>query len=101
MTNLFIDGANLLITAWVAEFVPMVADCCWLRSSASMYAVMMIFPALSSFLFTVVIKCIFSVVMLLTAFGYVSVQHFFRHIGRILSRQFRRCWRSVRIALFV
>lgn len=80
MVNLLIDGSNLLLTAWVRSIRAKWWRVLLAAIIGSMYAVMMIFPPLS-FLFTVVIKIVLSIIMLLTAFGFGSVQHFFRHIG--------------------
>jgi len=45
-----------------------------------MYVVMIFVPALS-FLFTTLVKLAFSIVMIVTAFGFVHIHHFLRNLG--------------------
>ncbi|MFC5651677.1 sigma-E processing peptidase SpoIIGA [Paenibacillus solisilvae] len=80
MINLLIDGSNLLLTAWVRSIRAKWWRVLLAAVIGSLYAVMMVFPPLS-FLFTIIIKIVLSVIMLLTAFGFGSVQHFIRHLG--------------------
>ncbi|MBW7473642.1 sigma-E processing peptidase SpoIIGA [Paenibacillus oenotherae] len=80
MINLLIDGTTLLMTAWVRHI-----RASWWRvllaaGIGAMYAILLVFPPMS-FMFTIIIKIMLSIVMLLTAFGFGSMQHFIRHIG--------------------
>ncbi|QYR20078.1 sigma-E processing peptidase SpoIIGA [Paenibacillus sp. sptzw28] len=80
MINLLIDGSTLLMTAWVRGFRAKWWRVLLAALIGSLYAVMILFPPLS-FMFTIIIKFALSIVMLLMAFGFGSVQHFLRHIG--------------------
>ncbi len=80
LTNLLIDAAVLKMTAWTRKLTVKpwrIAVSAFIGAS---YAVMMFFPALS-FIFTFVVKCIFSIFMIMTAFGFGGLQHFLRNIG--------------------
>ncbi|WP_125657357.1 sigma-E processing peptidase SpoIIGA [Paenibacillus baekrokdamisoli] len=80
MVNLLIDGSNLLLTAWVRSIRAKWWRVLLAAFIGSLYAVLIIFPPLS-FMFTLVIKVLLSIIMLFTAFGFGSIQHFVRHIG--------------------
>ncbi|SDW86792.1 sigma-E processing peptidase SpoIIGA [Paenibacillus sp. CF384] len=80
MVNLLIDGSNLLLTAWVRSIRAKWWRVLLAAGVGSLYAVMIVFPPLS-FLFTIVIKVALSIIMLLIAFGFGSVQYFARHVG--------------------
>ncbi|WP_328803893.1 sigma-E processing peptidase SpoIIGA [Paenibacillus glycinis] len=80
LVNLLIDGANLLLTAWVRSIRAKWWRVLLAAGVGSLYAVMIVFPSLS-FLFTIVVKLLLSVVMLFIAFGFGSVQHFVRLTG--------------------
>ncbi|WP_258171187.1 sigma-E processing peptidase SpoIIGA [Paenibacillus sp. R14(2021)] len=80
LVNLLIDGSNLLLTAWVRSVRAKWWRILLAAAAGAMYAVMIIFPPLS-FLFTIVIKILLSVVMLFIAFGFGSIQHFARLTG--------------------
>lgn len=79
-TNLFIDAVTLRTTAWVCrkEVKP------WrLLAGAAIgasYVLMMFFPSFS-FFFTFVVKCLFSAAMIMTVFGFGSLQNFFRTLA--------------------
>ncbi|WP_152378810.1 sigma-E processing peptidase SpoIIGA [Paenibacillus brasilensis] len=80
LTNLFIDAVLLMVTAWMRKIRPV-----WWRLILSavigaMYVVMMFVPELS-FLFTFLIKLALSVMMLLVAFGFGSMQKVLRTMG--------------------
>ncbi|MGG1671891.1 sigma-E processing peptidase SpoIIGA [Paenibacillus sp. NRS-1783] len=80
LVNLFIDAVLLMATAWMRKVRPV-----WWRLLASavigaMYVVMMFVPELS-FLFTFLIKLALSVIMLLVAFGFGSMQKYLRTMG--------------------
>jgi stage II sporulation protein GA (sporulation sigma-E factor processing peptidase) len=80
LLNLLIDATTLKTTAWARK----ISARPWRILAASvigaLYVMMMFFPAMS-FMFTFVVKCVFSVLMLLTAFGFGSLQHFLRNFG--------------------
>lgn len=80
MMNLLIDGSLLLVTAWMRKQKVVI----WrLMASASLgaaYVLMMFLPELS-FLFTFLVKFLFSVFMLWIAFGYGSLQSYLRNMG--------------------
>ncbi|AIQ13896.1 sigma-E processing peptidase SpoIIGA [Paenibacillus durus] len=78
--NLLIDAALLWLTGWMIK-----VRIKWLRLWLSalvgaLYVVMMFVPELS-FMYTFLIKFGLSVVMLWVAFGYPSLQGFFRSMG--------------------
>lgn len=80
LVNFVIDGALMLTTAWTAKTrVPI-----WRIGASAFigatYVIFMLFPALS-FLFTMGIKFLFSLLMIVTAFGFGSLQRFLRHLG--------------------
>ena len=80
LTNLLIDGAVLLTTAWArkirAKFWRIFAAS-WI---GAFYVIFMIFPSMT-FLYTFLVKLLLSVFMLITAFGFGSMQHFLRNLG--------------------
>ncbi|SEN12286.1 sigma-E processing peptidase SpoIIGA [Paenibacillus sp. OV219] len=80
MVNLLIDGSNLLLTAWVRSIRAKWWRVLLAAIIGALYAILIVFPPLS-FLFTIVIKIALSFAMLLTAFGFGSVQHFVRNVG--------------------
>ncbi|WP_338066307.1 sigma-E processing peptidase SpoIIGA [Paenibacillus montanisoli] len=80
MVNLLIDGSNLLLTAWVRSIRAKWWRVLLAAATGSLYAVLIVFPPLS-FMFTIVVKIALSIVMLLIAFGFGSLQYFVRHVG--------------------
>jgi stage II sporulation protein GA (sporulation sigma-E factor processing peptidase) len=78
LTNFLIDATILTTTAWART----IRVHPWRIVAASFigaaYVVMMLFPFLS-FLFTFMIKIVFSLLMIITAFGFGSLQHFLRN----------------------
>ncbi|QHT63858.1 sigma-E processing peptidase SpoIIGA [Paenibacillus lycopersici] len=80
LVNLLIDGSNLLVTAWVRSIRAKWWRLLLAAGVGALYAVMMVFPPLS-FMFSIVIKLLFSLAMLFIAFGFGSVQHFIRLAG--------------------
>jgi stage II sporulation protein GA (sporulation sigma-E factor processing peptidase) len=80
LVNFLIDGALLLTTAWMRK-----TKIRWWRIAASaaigaLYVVLMLFPPLS-FLFTFAVKCLFSLIMIWTAFGFGSLQAYLGNLG--------------------
>jgi stage II sporulation protein GA (sporulation sigma-E factor processing peptidase) len=78
--NFFMDAGMLLVTARVRK----VKTQWWrLAISAAMGAssVMLMFVPSLSLLFTFSVKCIFSFLMIMTAFGFGSLQNFVRNLG--------------------
>ena len=80
LANFFMDGAVLAATASVRK----IRASWWRIAIASAvgasYAVMMLFPSLS-FMFTLFIKCFFSVGMVWIAFGYGGLKPFLRNLA--------------------
>ncbi|WP_044876147.1 sigma-E processing peptidase SpoIIGA [Paenibacillus sp. IHBB 10380] len=80
MTNLLIDGSLLWLTGWMRKITMQ-----WWRILLSavvgaLYVMMMFVPQLS-FMFTFLIKFGLSLIMLLVAFGFRSLQNYIRNIG--------------------
>jgi stage II sporulation protein GA (sporulation sigma-E factor processing peptidase) len=80
LMNFLMDAAILYTTARTRKL-----SFRWWRLAVSAsigasYVVMMFVPALS-FLYTFFVKCIFSILMIMTAFGFGSLQNFIRSIG--------------------
>jgi stage II sporulation protein GA (sporulation sigma-E factor processing peptidase) len=83
LLNFLVDGAMLFATGRVRKM-----KLIWWRIAVSAgigasYVVMMLFPALS-ILFTFAVKGLFLIIMILTAFGFGSMQHFLRNAGTFL-----------------
>lgn len=80
LMNLAIDGSLLLLTAWLRKRKVIIWRLLLSAGVGASYVVMMFMPALS-FLFTFLIKFLFSVVMLWIAFGFGSLQNYIRNLG--------------------
>jgi stage II sporulation protein GA (sporulation sigma-E factor processing peptidase) len=83
LLNFLMDAAMLIAAGRVRKLKVK-----WWRIAASAaigasYVVLMLFPALS-ILFTFTVKCLFCTTMILTAFGFGSMQHFIRNAGTFL-----------------
>lgn len=78
--NFAIDGCLLLLTAWFRKRKVIIWRLLLSAGVGASYVVMMFMPALS-FLFTFLVKFLFSVVMLWIAFGFVSLQNYIRNLG--------------------
>src|SRR5690606_14483025 len=78
--NLLIDATTLHVTAWSRKLSAKRWRIWAAAVIGASYVMMMFFPALSVF-FTFIIKVLFSLAMIFTAFGYESLQHFVRNIG--------------------
>ncbi|WMT42444.1 sigma-E processing peptidase SpoIIGA [Paenibacillus sp. D2_2] len=80
LLNLLIDASLLLVTAWMRKqkfvFWRLLASAAF----GAAYVVMMFLPELS-FLYTFLVKFLFSVVMLWIAFGFKSLQSYLRNLG--------------------
>lgn len=74
-TNLVLDFAILMTTAKVRSCKPKVWRVAAASAIGASYVLFMFVPALSVF-YTFVVKCLFSVVMIMTAFGYKNFMHF-------------------------
>ncbi|WP_166243845.1 sigma-E processing peptidase SpoIIGA [Paenibacillus turpanensis] len=79
-TNLFIDAVTLKTTAWVVKKRVKAWRLLLGAAIGASYVVMMFFPSLSA-AFTFLVKCLFSAVMIMTVFGFQSLQNFLRQIG--------------------
>ncbi|MBU5674470.1 sigma-E processing peptidase SpoIIGA [Paenibacillus brevis] len=80
LMNFAIDGCLLLLTAWFRKRKVVIWRLLLSAGVGASYVVMMFMPALS-FLFTFLVKFLFSVVMLWIAFGFVSLQNYIRNLG--------------------
>lgn len=80
LMNFAIDGCLLLLTAWFRKRKVIIWRLLLSAGVGASYVVMMFMPALS-FLFTFLVKFLFSVVMLWIAFGFVSLQNYIRNLG--------------------
>lgn len=80
LRELIVDGAVLLTTAWVRHHKPRPWRVLASAAFGACYVVLMLYPQLS-FLFTLAVKLLFSVIMIWIAFGYASLQHFIRNIA--------------------
>lgn len=80
LMNFAIDGCLLLLTAWFRKRKVVIWRLLLSAGVGASYVVMMFMPALS-FLFTFLVKFLFSVVMLWVAFGFVSLQSYIRNLG--------------------
>ncbi|MFD0715145.1 sigma-E processing peptidase SpoIIGA [Paenibacillus sp. GCM10027626] len=87
MMNLLINGAVLLLTAWIRGVRTKWWRILVAASLGAGYAVMLLFPPFS-ILFTIPVKLLFSIVMLLCAFGFGSIQIFLRCIGAFYAVNF-------------
>ncbi|WP_138493212.1 sigma-E processing peptidase SpoIIGA [Paenibacillus pinistramenti] len=80
LTNLLIDGALLLVTAWMRKQKPKYWRVALSAVIGALYCLMMFLPQLS-FMYTFLTKFLFSVVMLWIAFGFRSLQNYMRNLG--------------------
>ncbi|MFD0588053.1 sigma-E processing peptidase SpoIIGA [Paenibacillus sp. GCM10027627] len=87
LRELLVDGAVLLTTAWVRHYKPNPWRILAASAFGACYVVLMLFPGLS-FLFTLAVKVLFSLIMVWIAFGFASLQHFIRNIAAFYSVNF-------------
>ncbi|RCX22836.1 stage II sporulation protein GA (sporulation sigma-E factor processing peptidase) [Fontibacillus phaseoli] len=80
LMNLLIDGSLLAVTAWMRKRKVVVWRLVLSAAVGASYVVMMFLPELT-FLFTFLVKFLFSVVMLWIAFGFGSLQNYLRNLG--------------------
>lgn len=80
LMNLLIDGSLLLVTAWMRKQKVVIWRLVVSASLGATYVLMMFLPELS-FLFTFLVKFLFSVAMLWIAFGFGSMQTYLRNMG--------------------
>ncbi|WP_239483609.1 sigma-E processing peptidase SpoIIGA [Paenibacillus rhizolycopersici] len=80
LMNLLIDASLLLVTAWMRKQKIIFWRLALSAGVGAMYVVMMFLPELS-FLYTFLVKFLFSVVMLWIAFGFGSLQNYLRNMG--------------------
>lgn len=80
LTNMLIDAALLRMTAWSRRLTFRWWRLALASAIGALYVVMIFLPSLS-FLFTTLAKLAFSIVMILTAFGFVHIHHFLRNLG--------------------
>src|SRR5690606_37999551 len=78
--NLLIDASTLHVTAWSRKLRAKRWRIWAAAAIGASYVMMMFFPALSVF-FTFIIKILFSFAMIVTAFGFGSLQYFLRNVG--------------------
>ena len=77
--NFLIDAAVLQTTAWSRKLRVKKRKIFFGALIGAVYVVMLFFPPLS-FLFTVLVKCLVSLLMIFVSFGFGSLQHFLRNI---------------------
>ncbi len=75
LTNFILDAALLLTTASVRRIRPNVWRLAASSALGASYALFMFLPSMSVF-YTFLVKCLFSVLMIMTAFGFKTVQRF-------------------------
>lgn len=80
LMNLLIDASLLLMTAWIRRQRVRAWRITASAAVGAAYVLMMFLPELS-FLFTFLVKFLFSAVMLWIAFGYASLQNYLRNMG--------------------
>jgi stage II sporulation protein GA (sporulation sigma-E factor processing peptidase) len=78
--NFIIDGALLLATGWTRKIKMKGWRIAAGAGIGASYVILMLFPEMS-FLFTLLIKFLFSLIMLLVAYGYGQLQRFLRTLG--------------------
>jgi stage II sporulation protein GA (sporulation sigma-E factor processing peptidase) len=78
--NFIIDGALLVATGWTRKIKMKGWRIAAGAGIGASYVILMLFPELS-FLFTLLIKFLFSVIMLLVSYGYGQLQRFLRTLG--------------------
>ncbi|MGG6309935.1 sigma-E processing peptidase SpoIIGA [Paenibacillus macerans] len=78
--NLLIDASLLLVTAWMRKQKVIIWRVAVSAAVGALYVVMMFLPELG-FMFTFLVKFLFSVVMLWIAFGFGSLQNYLRNMG--------------------
>lgn len=80
LMNLLIDGSLLAVTAWMRKRKVVIWRLVLSAMIGASYVVMMFLPELS-FLFTFLVKFLFSLMMLWVAFGFGSLQNYLRNLG--------------------
>lgn len=80
MLNLCIDAATLQATSWSRKLRAKQWRIWAAAAIGATYVVMMFFPTLSEG-YTFIVKVLFSMLMVWTAFGYVSLQSYLRNLG--------------------
>jgi len=80
LVNFVIDGAVLLTTARVRKIDAPLWRIAASAAIGAFYVVLMLLPPLS-FLFTFAVKILFSLIMILAAFGFGSLQHLLVNLG--------------------
>ncbi|MEK8129729.1 sigma-E processing peptidase SpoIIGA [Paenibacillus filicis] len=80
LLNVLIDGALMWTTAWSRKLRFRFWRLLLSAVIGGSYAVFLFFPPLG-FLYTFLVKFLFSLVMLVTAFGFGGLQHFLRNLG--------------------
>lgn len=78
--NFLMDAGMLLVTARVRKVKAKWWRLAFSAAMGASYVMMMFVPSLSLF-FTFSVKCIFSFLMIMTAFGFGSLQNFVRNLG--------------------
>ncbi|WP_188539546.1 sigma-E processing peptidase SpoIIGA [Paenibacillus segetis] len=80
LMNLLIDASLLAVTAWMRKQRVIIWRISLSAIVGALYVMMMFLPELS-FLFTFLVKFLFSVLMLWIAFGFGSLQNYLRNMG--------------------
>lgn len=87
LRELLVDGAILLTTAWARHIKPNPWRMLAASAIGACYVVFMLFPQLS-FLFTLAIKLLMSLLMVWIAFGFATIQHFIRNVAAFYAVNF-------------
>ncbi|MFC4778459.1 sigma-E processing peptidase SpoIIGA [Paenibacillus sp. GCM10023252] len=87
LKEMLVDGGVLLTTAWVRHTRANPWRIVGAAAIGACYVVLLFFPPLS-FLFTIGVKVLISLVMLWAAFGYHSLQHYLRNLGAFYAVNF-------------
>ncbi|CAM3533237.1 sigma-E processing peptidase SpoIIGA [Paenibacillus lupini] len=85
--EMLVDGSILLTTAWVRHIRARPWRVLTAASIGAGYVILMLFPPLS-ILFTLAVKIPISLLMLWVAFGFSSIQNFFRNIAAFYTVNF-------------
>ncbi|MDF2814549.1 MAG: peptidase [Paenibacillus sp.] len=80
LINLFVDGIVLYLTAWTRKLPVKTWRIALSATIGASYVLMMWSPTLS-FMFTIVVKCLLSLIMIVAAFGFGGIQAFLRNLG--------------------
>ncbi|MCF2939309.1 sigma-E processing peptidase SpoIIGA [Paenibacillus alkaliterrae] len=87
LREMLVDGAILLTSAWVRHLKPRPWRVLAASAVGACYVVFMLFPPLS-FLFTLAVKIVISLIIVWIAFGFASIQHYLRNVAAFYAVNF-------------